>query len=117
TDLALSAAIADLYKRYVPGLLGIVLNYETTSQISLVSGLPVATLLGVNDLSSGQTELAAVSQAWDGKSPLFVAAGLESWNMTPTDANTLANSLGSEFEIVRGDVFFRLYREMQSQKG
>ena len=51
-----------------------------------------------------------MSQAWEGQSPLFVAAGLLAWNMTPTDANTLASSLGPEFEIVRGDVFFRLYR-------
>jgi hypothetical protein len=115
TDLPFSTSIIDLYKRYVPGLEGIVYNYETQSQISLIDGLPVATLMGVNDLASGQTQLAAVAQAWDGKSPLFVAAGLESWNITPTDANTLASSLGSEFEIVRGDVFFRLYRAMQAQ--
>jgi hypothetical protein len=66
--------------------------------------------MGVNDLASGQSQLASVSQAWDGQSPLFVAAGLLAWNMTPTDANTLASSRGSEFEIVRGDVFFKLYR-------
>jgi GxGYxYP putative glycoside hydrolase C-terminal domain len=111
TDLPLSADIADLYQRYVHDLLGIFLNYQSQSQISLIDGLPVATLLGINDLANGQSQLASVSQAWDGESPLFVAAGLLSWNMTPTDANALANSLGSEFEIVRGDVFFKLYRK------
>jgi putative glycoside hydrolase with GxGYxYP motif/GxGYxY motif-containing protein len=111
TDLPLSEGIADLYTSYVDKLLGIFLNYQSQSRISMIGGLPVATLLGVNDLASGQSRLAGVSQAWDGESPLFVAAGLESWNMTPTDANTLASSLGPEFEIVRGDVFFKLYRE------
>jgi hypothetical protein len=111
TDLPLSPDIADLYQRYVHGLLGIFLNYQSQSQISLIEGLPVATLMGVNDLASGQSQLASLSQTWDGRSPLFVAAGLLAWNMTPADANALANSLGPEFEIVRGDLFFKLYRE------
>ncbi len=111
SDLPLSEGIADLYKRHVHDLLGIFLNYQSQSQISMIDGLPVATLMGVNDLASGQSQLANVSQEWDGQSPLFVAAGLLAWNLTPADANTLANSLGSEFEIVRGDVFFKLYRE------
>jgi GxGYxYP putative glycoside hydrolase C-terminal domain/GxGYxY sequence motif in domain of unknown function N-terminal len=110
TDLPLSTDIADLYQRYVLGLLGIFLNYQSESRISMIDGLPVATLMGVNDLASGQNRLDDVSQRWDGESPLFVAAGLLAWNLTPTDANTLASSLGPEFEIVRGDLFFKLYR-------
>jgi hypothetical protein len=110
TDLPLTEEIADLYSRHLHNLQGIFLNYQSQSQISTVAGLPVATLMGVNDAASGQNQLAAVSQAWDGESPLFVAAGLLAWNMGPTDANTLASSLGPEFEIVRGDVFFKLYR-------
>ena len=113
TDLPFTASIIDLYKRDVPGLLGIVYNYESQSQISVVDGVLLATLLGVNDLNSGKTELASVSASWDGKSPLFVAVGIESWNMAPTDVNTLVASLGSEFEVVRGDVFFQLLRAAQ----
>ncbi|MBO0721933.1 MAG: hypothetical protein J2P41_14005 [Blastocatellia bacterium] len=115
TDLPLDEEMAALYRRYMHGLLGIFLNYQSQSTISLLGGLPVATLLGVNDVASGQGRLAGISQAWDGASPLFVAAGIESWNITPSGANTLAASLGPEFEIVRGDVFFRLYSLYESQ--
>jgi hypothetical protein len=115
TDLPLSADIVDRYKRNVPGLLGIVYNYESTSQTSFVDGMPLATLLGVNDLASGQTELAQIATSWNGTSPLFVAAGLESWNMMPTDAKTLVDSLGSQFEVVRGDTFFQLLRGTQKK--
>jgi hypothetical protein len=108
TDLALTSALVNLYKSNTPGLQGIVYNYETSSQASLIDGLPVATLLGVNDTSSGITELAAIAASWSGTSPLFVAAGLESWNMMPADAQTLVSSLGSQFEVVRPDVFFQL---------
>jgi hypothetical protein len=108
TDLALTAALVNLYKSNIPGLEGIVYNYESSSQASLIDGLPVATLLGVNDTSSGTPALAAIASNWGGTSPLFVAAGLESWNMMPADAQTLVNSLGSLFEVVRPDVFFQL---------
>jgi hypothetical protein len=115
TDLAFTASIVDRYERNVPGLLGIVYNYESSSQVSFVDGMPLATLLGVNDLSSGQTELAQVAAAWNGAAPLFVAAGLESWNMTPTDAKNLVDSLGSQFQVVRGDTFFQMLRATQTK--
>jgi len=110
TDLTLSPALVDLYKLYIPGLEGIVYNYETSSQANLIDGLPVATLLGVNDTPSGAQALVAIAENWSGTSPLFVAAGLESWNMMPADAQALVNSLGSQFEVVRPDVFFQLMR-------
>jgi hypothetical protein len=115
TDLPLTASIVDRYKRNIPGLLGIVYNYESSSQASFMDGMPVATLLGVNDLASGQTELAAVAAAWDGTAPLFVAAGLESWNMTPTDAKNLVASLSPDFQVVRGDTFFQMLRAAQTK--
>ena len=114
TDLPFAASIVDRYERNIPGLLGIVYNYESSSQVSFVNGMPLATLLGVNDLASGQTELTQVAAAWDGTAPLFVAAGLESWNMTPTDAKNLVNSLSSQFQVVRGDTFFQMLRSTVS---
>jgi hypothetical protein len=116
TDLTFTPQLIDLYRRNIPGLQGIVYNYESQSQISMIDGVPVATLLAVNDVASGQTELAAVAQTWDGKSPMFVAAGVESWNVTPTDVNTLVNSLGADFEVVRGDIFFQLFRDSQAKQ-
>jgi hypothetical protein len=104
TDLALSAAIVGLYKENVPNLEGIVYNYEPTSQISLIDGVPVATLLSVNDVPSGTTALTAIASSWNGTRPLFVAAGLETWNIAPSDAKNLVDAIGSQFEVVRSDV-------------
>lgn len=114
TDVPLSPAIVDLYKSNIPGLQGIVYNYESSSQTSVIDGVPVATLLGVNDVSSGINELTTIAQNWTGTSPLFVAAGLESWNMMPSDAKTLVNSLASQFEVVRPDVFLKLLLQTQN---
>jgi hypothetical protein len=114
TDVPLSADLVGLYNTNIPQLEGIVYNYESSSQVSLIDGVPVATLLGVNDTPSGVTQLSNIAAAWNGAAPLFVAAGLESWNMMPSDARTLVDSLGSQFEVVRPDVFFQLL--VQSQK-
>jgi hypothetical protein len=115
TDIALSSALVDQYKANIPGLEGIVYNFETSSQAGMIDGLPVATLLGVNDTQSGITELTAIAASWSGTSPLFIAAGLESWNMMPADAKTLVGSIGSQFEVVRPDVFFQLLQQSQTK--
>ncbi|GGH04921.1 GxGYxYP domain-containing protein [Silvibacterium dinghuense] len=111
TDLTITTALVDLYRQNIPGLQGIVYNYESASTISLIDGLPVAQLLGVNDLSSGETQLAAIASSWDSSAPLFVAAGLESWNMMPADAVSLANAMGSDFELLRPDAWFALAKQ------
>jgi hypothetical protein len=65
TDLPFTTSIVDLYKKNVPGLLGIVYNYESQSTVSFVDGVPMATLLGVNDAAGGTTALTAISNGWD----------------------------------------------------
>ena len=115
TDIPLSSNLVDLYKTNIPGLEGIVYQFESSSQVSFIDGFPVATLLGIENAQSGNTQLAAIAGAWSGTSPLFVAAGLESWNMMPADAVTLVNSLGTQFEVVRPDVFFQLLRQSQEK--
>jgi len=114
TDVALSPQLVNLYKSNVPGLRGIIYNYESSSSASMIDGVPIATLMGVNDTQSGISALTSIAQSWDGTAPLFIAAGLESWNITPTDAKTLVNALGSDFEVVRPDVFFQLFRTSAS---
>ncbi len=116
TDLPLTQNVAAAYVRDVNPL-GILYNWEATSQLSVVDGLPVFTQIGISSVSDGQTALTNALNGWDGKSPLFVALGVLAWNMAPADVNTLVNSLSSQFEVVRGDVFFKLLKQsMQPAK-
>ncbi len=110
TDLPLAPAIAAAYIRDVNPL-GILYNWESTSQFSVVNGLPVFTQIGISSVSDGQTALMNALNSWDGKRPLFVALGVLAWNMAPTDVNTLVDSLSSQFEVVRGDVYFELLKQ------
>ena len=116
TNLPLTPELVAPYQRNIPGLKGIVLNYDPTSVVSFVNGLPVATLLGINNIAGGQQQLAQIAAAWDGKSPLFVAAGIESYTaeLTPTGVMQITDTLGPQFEVVRGDTFFQLLRSTQS---
>ena len=116
TNLPLTPELVAPYQRNIPGLLGIVLNYDPTSVVSLVNGLPVVTLLGVNDIAGGQAQLAQIAAGWNGASPLFVAAGIESYTaeLTPTGIAQITNTLGPQFEIVRGDTFFELLSGKQA---
>ena len=58
-----------------------------------------------------QNTATLLAESWTGHHPLFAVILVDAWNMTPTDVNTLASSLGTQFEIVRGDVFFNLLRK------
>lgn len=106
--IALSSALVALYRDDIPGLLGIVYQFGSASVVSVIDGVQVAILMGIEEASSGTTQLTGVADSCVGTSPLFVTAGLESWNMAPSDAQTLVSPLGSQFEVVRRDVFFRL---------
>jgi GxGYxYP putative glycoside hydrolase C-terminal domain/GxGYxY sequence motif in domain of unknown function N-terminal len=90
------------------GLLG---NWISQSTVSTPAGLPVITQVGISTVAEGQSALASATQNWNGSSPLFVALGVLAWNMAPSDVNSLVSSLGSQYEVLRADVFFKLLRK------
>lgn len=92
-------------------LLGLLYNWESTSQTTVTEGLPIVTQVGIGSVGDGQNALAQAAADWSGDEPLFVALGVLAWNMTPTDVTNLVNSLDSRFSVVRGDVFLTLLRQ------
>lgn len=109
-NIPLSDAVAQQYVKDVP-LVGMLYNWIDQSTLSTPAGLPVFTQVGISSVAQGQTALTNATQNWDGSSPLFVALGVLAWNMVPTDVNNLVASLGSQYEVVRADVFFQLVRK------
>jgi GxGYxYP putative glycoside hydrolase C-terminal domain len=92
--------------------LGVLCNWRVNSStLQKLAGLPVISQAFITSVAQGQNAAALISDSWTGHHPLFAAILVYAWNMTPTDVNTLAVSLGSQFEIVRGDVFFDLIRK------
>ena len=78
-------------------------------------GLMTATQAFVHDVAGARETIAQFSAGWDGRSPKFVAIYLDAWHMGPSDAAAIANSLGPNYQVVRGDTFFELARQANRQ--
>jgi hypothetical protein len=104
-------AIAADYVGSIRGLLGLLNDWTSTSNLTTPDGLPVVTQVSISSIAQGQTALANATARWNGSSPLFVAISAIAWNLTPTQINTLVSSLGPQYEVVRGDVFFTLIHQ------
>lgn len=91
---------------------GMFLSWESNTGTSILNNeLPQSILRGVSSVSEAKEAIADASRDWDGDSPLFISLGMLSWSLTPSDVVEIAESLSSEYEIVRGDQYFELIRE------
>jgi hypothetical protein len=111
-SIPLTDAVAESYLKNVQPLPGILYNGDSPSTVTVSAGtLPVITEPNITSASGGESVLSSAVAGWDGKSPLFVAIMPIAWNMAPADVITMVNSLGSQYEVVRADVFFNLLRQ------
>ena len=103
--------VARDYSRYAHPL-GVLCNWQFNStSLQRLAGLPVMSQAFITSVAQGQNTADVIRYSWNSDHALFAAILVDAWNMTPTDVNTIAASLGSQFEIVRGDVFFDLIRK------
>jgi hypothetical protein len=107
---SLPASIVQSYHDQL-GVNGLVFtSFTGKTDTAMVGKLPVATQLVINS----KDELANIQQQaanWDGKSPLFLSILLIGWNNSATDAQFIAQQLGSNYVPVRADQYFQLFRE------
>lgn len=108
-SVPLSASEAAAYETI--GLEGLQIDYTTTTELSfLEGGTPLSTVRGVGSVSEAEEAIAEAAEGWDGDSPLFLSIGILAWTLTPEDIDGLADSLSSDFRVVRADHFFKLAR-------
>jgi hypothetical protein len=107
----LTNKVARDYSRYAHPL-GVLCNWRFNStSLQRLAGLPVISQAFISSIAQGQDTAELLRHSGTGHYALFAAILVDAWNMTPTDVNTIAASLGAQFEIVRGDVFFDLIRK------
>ncbi|MGH7881568.1 MAG: GxGYxYP domain-containing protein, partial [Candidatus Dormibacteraceae bacterium] len=113
TDIPLSDPVAETYLRYLPRLRGILYNGLLYSKVSVSAGeLPVINQpWNITSVSTAQSAVKTATAGWDGRSPMFVAIQPIIAAMDTTDVVNFVESLGSEYAVVRGDVFFNLLRQ------
>ncbi len=90
---------------------GILLSWsDHTSTTRIDQGTPLSVSHLVSSVAEARSAIAKDSANWDGRAPLFLSIGVLAWNMTPSDVSAVADELGPEYEVVRGDQFFTLAR-------
>lgn len=100
--------------RYTADLrpLGLLMAWTDHTSTSVLAGnTPLSVSWLASSVSEATQAIGTASQNWSGTTPMFLSIGTLAWNLTPTDALTIANSLGPNYRIVRGDQYFALARK------
>lgn len=117
--LRVTDAIGNSFAKNCPTLLGLT-SQEGESSRSRYHDLP-AIGFAKNYESKRAAIISGINNAaknWDGKSPLFIAAQANGWDITPADCRTIADALDkSKFVVVRPDHLFELMRKAQADGG
>lgn len=90
-------------------LRGIIQSWESGDLLIRRGGLPIIGNFGAPGRAAEyKAALDAHIEGWDGKSPLFIAGGINAWNWTPSDVAELAKLLTAPYELLLGNTFFDL---------
>jgi GxGYxYP putative glycoside hydrolase C-terminal domain/Legume lectin domain len=112
--LTVSSTLGNTYATNCPVLLGAD-DYGDGYYMKNYNGMPFAGFpANGNYATTVSNMLAAITNtvsSWNGSSPMFVSLEGDAWDFTPADCQTFANSLNSNFVVVRPDHLFLLYRE------
>ncbi|TDQ42038.1 GxGYxYP domain-containing protein [Aureibacillus halotolerans] len=110
-NVPLSEAEAQDYIDYIQPR-GLFLSWEGRADTSVLNEkLPQSILYGASSVDLTQEAIEKATADWDESSPLFISMGMLSWSITPSDIQEIVDSLGAEYEVVRGDQYFDLIRE------
>ncbi|HEY1791040.1 MAG TPA: hypothetical protein VGJ73_23025, partial [Verrucomicrobiae bacterium] len=112
--LTVSSTTGNTYATNCPPLVGAD-DYQDGYYMKSYNGMPFAGFpANANYTSTVSNLLAAITNTastWNGTSPMFISVEADAWNVTPANCQTFANSLNSNFVMVRPDHLFLLYRE------
>ena len=112
SQYTLPRAVSQAYSQQLHAS-GILLNWWNTLSQAIVSAgnLPVSTQVTAIDRVQMLRSIRQSAANWNRKAPLFISALAISWNLTPTDMKYVADHLGSDYSVVRGDQYFELFRK------
>ncbi|HEV2319051.1 MAG TPA: hypothetical protein VGV18_04835 [Verrucomicrobiae bacterium] len=107
-----TAGIAQAYATNCPALLGLLDDAGLYDSVKL--GLKTFPLTPTYspDTNAIITGIRHAARDWNGSAPVFIVGQGVSWNITPSDLLNIAHALDTnEFEFVRPDQLFLLYRQ------
>jgi len=107
-------SVGNIYADNAPTLLGVTAQNTGGSQVIYNAKLPNKPLTCnyCTDEQAMKDAIASGSSGWNGTSPRFLIIQAQPWNnVTPTSFKNVANSLNSNYVVVRPDHIFQLIRE------
>lgn len=113
-DVALSEPLGVAFSRELL-VRGMFLGWGAWSETSVGAGdLPQAVVRAVADLEEARRAVDAVLATWDRRGACFLALGLWAGQVTPGDILRFATALPAEVEIVTGEEYFELARQVHT---
>lgn len=110
----ISPSSGNAYARNAPTLLGLTAQ-NTGGGLTIYNNSLPGMALSCNyctDEQAMKNHIASAAAGWNGASPRFILIQAQPWtNVTPTTFLNVANSLGSDYVVVRPDNIFQLIRE------
>lgn len=110
----ISQSSGSAYARNAPTLLGLTAQ-NTGGGLTIYENKLPGMALSCNyctDEQAMKNHIASASAGWNRTSPRFILIQAQPWtNVTPTSFLNVANSLGSDYVVVRPDTAFQLLRE------
>jgi hypothetical protein len=110
----ISQASGNAYARNAPTLLGLTAQ-NTGGGLTIYENKLPGMALSCNyctDEQAMKNHIASASAGWNRTSPRFILIQAQPWtSVTPTSFLNVANSLGSDYVVVRPDTAFQLIRE------
>ncbi len=106
--------VGQAFAAYAPSTLGLTAQ-NTGGGLTIYSNSLPGMALSCNyctDEQAMKNHIASAAAGWDGASPRFIIIQAQPWtNVTPTSFKNVANSLNSDYIVVRPDHIFQLIRE------
>ncbi|GHO85881.1 GxGYxYP domain-containing protein [Dictyobacter formicarum] len=103
--------VSNAYSEYAHAS-GILYNWWNPISYTTVSAgrIPLSKQVTATNRRDMLNAIRLSARHWNGRSPLFLSALAISWNLSPTDIKYVADHLGPNYTVVRGDQFFELFR-------
>lgn len=110
----INQSVGQTYASYAPSLLGVTAQ-NTGGGLTIYNNKLPGMALSCNYCTNEQAmkdHIASAASGWNGTSPRFIIIQAQPWqNVTPTSFKNVANSLNTDYIVVRPDHIFQLIRE------
>ncbi|SEW39089.1 GxGYxY sequence motif-containing protein [Chitinophaga sp. YR573] len=106
--------VGQTFASYAPSLLGVTAQ-NTGGGLTIYNNKLPGMALSCNYCTNEQAmkdHIASAASGWNGTAPRFIIIQAQPWqNVTPTSFKNVANSLNTDYVVVRPDHIFQLIRE------